>query len=72
MKYLEEPKLSWLSNFLDGCEFGDRTLDCRIEAFSCKRAGSDKKLAKQLERQLSDKAESEAQNHQSPPSQFSQ
>ena len=56
MKYLEEPKLSWLSSFLAGCELGDRTLECRLEAFSCKRAGADKKLAKELERQLSDEA----------------
>jgi hypothetical protein len=56
MKYLEEPKLSWLSAFLAGCELGDRTLECRLEAFSCKRAGADKKLAKELERQLSDEA----------------
>ena len=36
MKFLVEPKLSWLTSFLSGCELGDRVLNGRIEAFSCK------------------------------------
>jgi len=51
MKYLEEPKLSMLTSYLCGCKLGDIILDGRIEAFSCKRAGADKKLSKMLEQQ---------------------
>ena len=54
MKFLVEPKLSWLTSFLSGCELGDRVLNGRIEAFSCKKAGPDKKLSKALEQQYAE------------------
>lgn len=52
MKYLENTGLEAMSNFLTGREMGGCVLDGRIEAFSCKRAGDDKKLSKLLEAKL--------------------
>lgn len=49
MKYLEENALTWLNSVLGSYEIGDRVLCSKIEAYSCKKAGSDKKLAKNLE-----------------------
>ena len=51
MKFLEQPRLAMLSAFLGSRELGDRVIHGRIEAFSCKRAGDDKKLARDLEQQ---------------------
>merc|ERR1719267_36830 len=51
MKFLEQPRLAMLSAFLGNRELGDRIINGRIEAFSCKRAGDDKKLARSLEQQ---------------------
>ncbi|CAN0427963.1 unnamed protein product [Pylaiella littoralis] len=53
MKYLDEPRLAYWSNFLQSVELGDRLLSVRTDAFSCKKAGDDKRLSKELERQLS-------------------
>ena len=52
MKLLENPRLSALTAFLSQRRFCERVLDGRVEAFSCKRAGEDKKLAKELEAQF--------------------
>ena len=52
MKLLENPRLSALTAFLSQRRLGERVLDGRVEAFSCKRAGEDKKLAKELEAQF--------------------
>eukprot|EP00604_Paraphysomonas_vestita_P001216 CAMPEP_0174818396 /NCGR_PEP_ID=MMETSP1107-20130205/1063_1 /TAXON_ID=36770 /ORGANISM="Paraphysomonas vestita, Strain GFlagA" /LENGTH=253 /DNA_ID=CAMNT_0016030173 /DNA_START=62 /DNA_END=823 /DNA_ORIENTATION=+ len=49
MKYLENQSLENFSNFLRGRDIGGCRLDGRIETFSCKRAGEDKKLSKVLE-----------------------
>ncbi|CEG35331.1 Mod5 protein sorting/negative effector of RNA Pol III synthesis [Plasmopara halstedii] len=49
MKYLEEPQLSWLNSVLGSYEIGDRVLNGKLETYSCKKAGSDKRLAKSLE-----------------------
>jgi len=54
MKFLEQPQLEMLTSFLSSREMGDRVLNGRIEAFSCKRAGEDKKMAKILEQQYVD------------------
>lgn len=35
MKYIEEPKLAELSNWITGKELGDKVLTCRIESFTC-------------------------------------
>jgi hypothetical protein len=50
MKYLEFPRLTVLTTFLDSKPLGDIVLRGRVEAFSCKSAGKDKKLAKLLQR----------------------
>jgi hypothetical protein len=52
MKYLEYQQLEHISNFLTEREMGGRILNGRIEAFSCKRAGEDKKLSKVLEAKM--------------------
>lgn len=54
MKLLENNRLSALTAFLTERSLGDRVIDGRVEAFSCKRAGDDKKLSKQLEKQYAD------------------
>lgn len=35
MKYLDEPRLAYWSNFLRSVELGDRLLSVRTDAFSC-------------------------------------
>jgi hypothetical protein len=52
MKYLEYEQLEHISNFLTKRDMGGRILNGRIEAFSCKRAGEDKKLSKVLEAKM--------------------
>eukprot|EP01098_Paradermamoeba_levis_P003748 TRINITY_DN1666_c0_g3_i1.p1 TRINITY_DN1666_c0_g3~~TRINITY_DN1666_c0_g3_i1.p1 ORF type:complete len:248 (+),score=61.97 TRINITY_DN1666_c0_g3_i1:71-745(+) len=58
MKYLDLATLANSNTLLDGQEAGEYTLVNRIEAFSCKRSGSDKQLARSLtdslERSFSD------------------
>ena len=54
MKYLENIELEQLSCFLTGHEMGNSILKGRIEAFSCKRAGDDKKLSKSLDQKFSE------------------
>lgn len=49
MKYLEDNQLSWLNAVLNRYEIGDRVVQGKLEAYSCKKAGSDKRLAKELE-----------------------
>eukprot|EP00499_Haloplacidia_sp_CaronLabIsolate_P015193 CAMPEP_0196780676 /NCGR_PEP_ID=MMETSP1104-20130614/8387_1 /TAXON_ID=33652 /ORGANISM="Cafeteria sp., Strain Caron Lab Isolate" /LENGTH=247 /DNA_ID=CAMNT_0042150891 /DNA_START=40 /DNA_END=783 /DNA_ORIENTATION=+ len=51
MKYIENADLAKLTSFLSEKVVGDLVLDGRIESFSCKPAGSDKKLSKKLEEQ---------------------
>ena len=54
MKYLENIELERLSYFLTGHEIGNTILKSRIEAFSCKRAGDDKKLSKSLDQKFAE------------------
>ena len=54
MKLLENNRLSALTSFLTSRSVGDRVINGRVEAFSCKRAGEDKKLSKKLEQQYAD------------------
>jgi len=48
MKFLEIPALSHLSNCLTEIDSGDSVVTGRLEAYSCKTAGADKKLYKAL------------------------
>ena len=52
MKFLEMRELGRLSSLLTDCVLGDQTLNGRIEAYSCKKAGDDKKLSKQLQQKF--------------------
>mmetsp|Transcript_52753 Transcript_52753/g.120222 ORF Transcript_52753/g.120222 Transcript_52753/m.120222 type:complete len:125 (+) Transcript_52753:99-473(+) len=54
MKFLSIDQLEIVTSFLSGREVGDRIIDGRLEAFSCKRAGEDKKLSKVLEQQYAE------------------
>jgi len=48
MKYLEDEKLTKLTQELTDVVCGTRVINGRIEAYTCKRAGSDKKYAHSL------------------------
>mmetsp|Transcript_13687 Transcript_13687/g.24543 ORF Transcript_13687/g.24543 Transcript_13687/m.24543 type:complete len:232 (+) Transcript_13687:83-778(+) len=52
MKYLDCPELTQLMIQTNGLEVGDCQLELKMEAYSCKLAGSDKKLCKSLEQQF--------------------
>jgi len=52
MKYLIVPALDTLTKQMRKCDLGDFIINGRIEAYSCKRAGQDKRTAKSLEKQL--------------------
>jgi len=54
MKYLENIDLENLSYYLTGHEIGGKVLKGRIECFSCKRAGEDKKLSKSLDQKYAE------------------
>mmetsp|Transcript_5250 Transcript_5250/g.8026 ORF Transcript_5250/g.8026 Transcript_5250/m.8026 type:complete len:249 (+) Transcript_5250:230-976(+) len=51
MKFLDDTRLNAVTCFLDNCSVGERKLRGRVEAYSCKPAGDDKKLAKVLDKQ---------------------
>lgn len=67
MKYLEYQQLEHISNFLTERDLGGRVLNGRIEAFSCKRAGEDKKLSKVLEAKLVESLQAEEESDDVPP-----
>jgi len=48
MKYLVVPALDALTTKMTKCDLGDYIINGRIEAYSCKRAGQDKRVAKKL------------------------
>lgn len=54
MKYFEDPGLSMLTSTLSSLQVGDRILEGKLEAFTFKRGGADKKLSKTLEQQYLD------------------
>mmetsp|Transcript_14627 Transcript_14627/g.44324 ORF Transcript_14627/g.44324 Transcript_14627/m.44324 type:complete len:243 (-) Transcript_14627:2723-3451(-) len=51
MKLLENQRLCAVTALLTDREVSERIITGRVEAFSCKRAGEDKKLSKKLEEQ---------------------
>ncbi|CAK9033970.1 Repressor of RNA polymerase III transcription MAF1 homolog [Durusdinium trenchii] len=59
MKFLDVEELNNVTTFLEGCRVGDRRLRGRVEAYSCKAAGEDKRLAKVLEQQYTDELKQE-------------
>ncbi|CAM9096405.1 unnamed protein product [Phaeothamnion confervicola] len=52
MKFIEEPQLLALTNLLTDMKIGERVLTGRLEAFSCKRGGGEKKLCQQLDQHI--------------------
>lgn len=66
MKFLEQPQLEQLTAFLSDREVGDHILNGRIEAFSCKRAGEDKRVAKMLDQQYIEEAKGTPSSGTSP------
>lgn len=52
MKFLVCPALEECARVLDGLDLGDRVLHAKLEAYSCKKAGSDKRLFRQMNQQL--------------------
>jgi len=52
MKYLDVPSFLGINTLLDNIDTGDCILNGRLEAYSCKNAGSDKKLYKEIEHQF--------------------
>lgn len=58
MKFIECPELAVYNSKLDGIDIGDSIICGKIETYSCKRAGTDKKLGKVLDQKLQDDAKS--------------
>jgi len=58
MKYLILPALDNLTKQMSKCDLGDFVINGKIEAYSCKRAGQDKRTAKSLEKQFKSLASS--------------
>ncbi|WVY98057.1 hypothetical protein V8G54_030208 [Vigna mungo] len=54
MKFLECAALDRLNDFLDNLNMGERTIKGCLEAYSCKHAGTDKKLSISLETEILD------------------
>jgi hypothetical protein len=52
MKFLSVPRLQKLSSLLESLDIGDTILHCKIEAYSCKLAGVDKQIGKQIEKSI--------------------
>jgi len=48
MKFIEDDKLIQLTQELSNIVYGNRVVNGRVECFSCKRAGGDKKYAHEL------------------------
>lgn len=48
MKFLAVPRLQKLSAMMNAVDVGDRIIHARVEAYSCKLAGSDKRAAKEI------------------------
>lgn len=57
MKYLHIPSLAWVSTYLQDLVVGTEIWDGQVDAYSCKAAGTSKKLRKRLMRQYSKDAE---------------
>ncbi|KAL6053319.1 Repressor of RNA polymerase III transcription MAF1, variant 2 [Balamuthia mandrillaris] len=58
MKFLELANFLHLTECMDGVDAGDSLIYGRFELFTCKRAGSDKKLYKELDKQYEELARS--------------
>nr|KJB48250.1 hypothetical protein B456_008G060200 [Gossypium raimondii] len=54
MKFLEYTPLDRINDFLSELNLGERTIKGRLEAYSCKHTGTDKKLSLSLENEILD------------------
>mmetsp|Transcript_8892 Transcript_8892/g.21906 ORF Transcript_8892/g.21906 Transcript_8892/m.21906 type:complete len:229 (+) Transcript_8892:345-1031(+) len=52
MKYLECKPLEKLKAFVENVDVGDYTVEGKMEAYSCKLAGTDKKLSRSLDQEV--------------------
>lgn len=55
MKFLTCPNLQRISSIIDGFECDDWILSAKMEVYSCKKAGDDKRLARQVENRITQK-----------------
>jgi len=51
MKYLSLPTLTSVTNALDGLDNGETNLSCKLECYSCKKAGEDKKFYQTMDKE---------------------
>lgn len=54
MKFLEYTPLERINDFLSDINLGERTIKGRLEAYSCKHTGTDKKISLSLEHEILD------------------
>lgn len=58
MKFLEDPNLARLNSFLDSVDTGEFVIHGKLEAYSCKLAGLDKKLSQSLDQEVQSEVQS--------------
>jgi len=66
MKYLDIAGLAAINNRFEAIDVGDAIISGRIEAYSCKTVGSDKKLYKSLDSELAKSPHSKSPHSKSP------
>ncbi|KAL6539032.1 hypothetical protein OROMI_025358 [Orobanche minor] len=66
MKYLEHTPLGRIHDFLSHVNLGERTISGCLEAYSCKHAGTDKKLSLSLENEILDQLGKSSDSDSSP------
>ncbi|KAL6529190.1 hypothetical protein OROGR_014813 [Orobanche gracilis] len=66
MKYLEHTPLGRIHDFLSHVNLGERTITGCLEAYSCKHAGTDKKLSLSLENEILDQMGKSSDTDSSP------
>ncbi|XP_024514922.1 repressor of RNA polymerase III transcription MAF1 homolog [Selaginella moellendorffii] len=67
MKFLEYTPFTRINGFLSNLDLGDCRLKGVLEAYSCKLAGTDKKLSRSIEQEVLDSLEMSPQNLSSSP-----
>ena len=67
MKFLECPSLDRLNDFFGDLNLGERTIRGCLEAYTCKHAGTDKKLSISLENEMLELIEKSCSPDSPPP-----
>ncbi|KAL5761116.1 hypothetical protein ACOSP7_019616 [Xanthoceras sorbifolium] len=70
MKFLEYTPLDRINDFLNHLNLGERTIKGCLEAYSCKHAGSDKRLSISLEHEILDYLGKSSDTDSSSPAEF--